>query len=153
MPESFLVLFNSQGSNVIDNTNKNKVIYEVDWEAFLPKKFKKFHCQFVFKSANTGTQLTSNGFVNMNLGKMNTSDGNSQTSNLGIIYPAACGSQYYYCSTNNDNNDFWISYPTNRQVTINLIQFDGTAFYAAAAPNLHYSLFLSLTGIPDEDIK
>ncbi len=48
MPESFLVLFNSQGSNVIDNTNKNKVIYEVDWEAFLPKKFKKFHCQFIF---------------------------------------------------------------------------------------------------------
>ncbi len=42
MPESFLVLFNSQGSNVIDNTNKNKVIYEVDWEAFLPKKIRSF---------------------------------------------------------------------------------------------------------------
>ncbi len=150
MPESFLVLFNSQGSNVIDNTNKNKVIYEVDWEAFLPKKFKKFHCQFVFKSMNSGTQLTNNGFVNMNLGKMNTSDGNSQTSNLGIIYPAVCNNQYYYCSTNNDNNDFWISYPTNRQVTIILNQFDNTT---AMANMPHYCLYLSLIGIPDEEIQ
>lgn len=149
MSESFLVLFNSQGTNVITNTNRNQVVYEVDWESFLPRKFKKFHCQFVFKSMNTGTQLTSNGFVNMNLGKMNTSDGNSQTSNLGIIYPSVCNNQYFYTSTNNDNNDFWINYPSNRIVTITLNQFDNTT---AMANMPHYCLYLSLIGIPDTEI-
>ncbi len=39
MSESFLVLFNSQGVNVISSkADRNIITYEVDWEAFLPKK-------------------------------------------------------------------------------------------------------------------
>ncbi len=85
----------------------------------------------------------------MNLGRMNVFDGNSQTSNLGIIYPAVCNNQYFYTSTNNDNNDFWINYPSNRIITITLNQFDN----ATAMTNMpHYAMYLSLTGIPDDEI-
>ncbi len=151
MSESFLVLFNTQGSNVVNNDfTKGIFTFKVDWEAFLPKKYKKFHCQFVFKSVNSSTQLTTNGFVNMNLGKMNVYDGSSQSSNLGIIYPAVCNNQYYYSSTHNDNNDFWISYPSNQIVTITLNQFDNKT---AMANIPHYCLYLSLIGIKDEEIQ
>ena len=157
MSESFLVVFNSQGSNVISNANRNSITYNVNWGAFLPKKFKKFHCQFVFKSANlssvNGTILTDNGFVNMTLGKVNVYDGNTMTSNLGIVYPVVlnytatiCNS--FYNSTNNDNNDFWISYPATQQVTLNLNTFAGTPI--GNMP--HYVLYLSLIGLTDDQL-
>ncbi len=149
MPESFLVLFNSQGSNVINSSNINAVVYDVNWDSFLPRKYKKFQCQFIFKSQNYNGTLTSNGFVNMNLGKMNVYDGNTQTANIGIVYPVVVGNQSFYNSTNNDNNDFWISYPTNRQVTINLNNFNNTSVLANMQ---NYCLYLSLIGISDEEI-
>ena len=62
--ERFLILFNSQGSNVVDNSNLNNVVYNVNWGAFLPQKYKKFRCQFVFKYINyTTSVLTLNGFL------------------------------------------------------------------------------------------
>ena len=32
--EKYLLLFNSQGSNVVNNSNLNSVSYDVDWTAF-----------------------------------------------------------------------------------------------------------------------
>jgi len=62
MSEAFQVIFNSQGSNVLNNSNLNAVVYDVNWGAFLPKKCKRFHCQFIFKSQNNvGSNLTDNG--------------------------------------------------------------------------------------------
>ena len=174
MAESYLVVFNSQGSNaLVVNNNRNSVVYNVNWGSFLPKKFKKFHCQFIFKSANFSsnaqnpTILSDNGFVNINLGKINCNDGQGQTNNIGIVYPVLeyftqgvpngntnpyvytnSTAVSYYSSTNNDNNDFWINYPTNQQVTITLNTFAGTAM--ANMP--HYVLYLSLMGIPDDDL-
>ena len=234
--ERFLILFNSQGSNVIDNSNLNQVLYNVNWGAFLPKKYKRFHCQFVFKSINyNGAILNANGLVSINLGKVNVFDGNSETKNLGFVYPVlsssgggivATGTAYqtlttlnistvtsgsvslgttiqltggnteviqalgtgtgltgsytvsvsqnvgnagapvnffatgsnssFYSSTNNDNNDFYINYPSNQQVLLSLRQFDGiTALLAGAGANntvsktLHYVLYLSLEGIEE----
>lgn len=149
MAEAYSVIFNSQGTNVVvNNANNTSITYNVNWNAFLPMKFKKFHCQFIFKSQNYAGILVNNGFVNMNLGKVNVFDGTTMTSNLGIIYPVITNTTAgalasYYNSTNNDNNDFWIQYPTNQQVTINLNTFAGVAM--ANMPS--YTLVLNLIGI------
>lgn len=174
MSESYLVVFNSQGANAVNNANINAVVYNVNWGSFLPKKFKKFQCQFIFKSANllstaiAPTILADNGFVNMNIGKINCNDGQGQTNNIGIVYPVleyylqgvAYGNTNpyvysnstavsYYTSTNNDNNVFWIDYPTNQQITVTLNTFAGVAM--ANMP--HYVLYLNLMGIPDDELN
>ena len=146
MSEAFQVIFNSQGSNVINNTNLNAVQYNVNWTAFLPLKYKKFHCQFIFKSVNYAGALVDNGFVNMNLGRVNVSDGLTMSQNLGIVYPVYLSAGVsYYNSTNNDNNVFWIDYPINRTVTLNLKTFAGVNM----ANMQHYTLILNLIGIED----
>lgn len=149
MPESFQVIFNSQGTNVINNANRNAVVYNVNWTSFLPKKYKKFHCQFVFKSQNFAGALTDNGFVNMNMGRISVFDGLQMSNSLGIIYPVYLSANVsFYNSTNNDNNDFWIDYPINNQITITLNTFAGNAM--GNMP--HYTLMLNLIGVDDEDI-
>jgi len=149
MPESFQVIFNSQGTNVINNANRNAVVYNVNWTSFLPKKYKKFHCQFVFKSQNFAGALTDNGFVYMNMGRISVFDGLQMSNSLGIIYPVYLSANVsFYNSTNNDNNDFWIDYPINNQITITLNTFAGNAM--GNMP--HYTLMLNLIGVDDEDI-
>ncbi len=151
MPESFQVIFNSRGANVINAANLNAVQYNVNWGAFLPTKFKKFHCQFIFKSENFAGVLTNNGFVNLNCGRVNVYDGHVMSYNLGIIYPVVTSANSsYYNSTNNDNNDFWIDYPTNNMVTLTLNQFDN-ATAMANMPN--YVLMMNLMGVDDDDLK
>ena len=150
MSEAFQVIFNSQGANVVNNTSLNAVVYNVNWGAFLPKKYKKFHCQFVFKSQNYNGALTNNGFVNINMGRVSVFDGQQMSTNLGIIYPQylTTAAVSYYTSTNNDNNDFWIDYPIQTAITITLKTFAG----GNMANMQHYCLYLSLQGIPDENI-
>ena len=156
MPEAFQLIFNSQGSNVINKDangnilNINAVVYNVNWTAFLPKKYKKFHCQFVFKSQNYGGNLTDNGFLNMNIGRVSVFDGQQMTTNLGIVYPVVlvANAISYYSSTNNDNNDFWIDYPINNTVTLTLNTFGGTVMRNMP----HYVVMLNLIGIDDEEV-
>jgi hypothetical protein len=151
MPESYQVIFNSRGSNVINAANLNAVQYNVNWGAFLPTKFKKYHCQFIFKSENYNGVLTNNGFVNFNCGKVNIFDGLSMSYNLGIIYPVVTSNaSSYYNSTNNDNNDFWISYPTNNIITVVLNQFNGVT---AMANMPNYVLILNLVGVATDDLN
>ncbi len=151
MPESFQVIFNSRGANVINAGNLNAVQYNVNWGAFLPTKFKKFHCQFIFKSENYAGVLINNGFVNLNCGRVNVYDGTSMTYNLGVIYPVVTSANSsYYNSTNNDNNDFWIDYPTNNMVTITLNQFNN-ATAMANMPN--YVLMMNMMGVDDDDLN
>ena len=154
--EIFQVIFNTQGPNVMTAVNnfaaRTSVTYNVNWDALIPRKHNKFHCQFVFKSlnfstANPGTSLSDNGFVNMNLGRLNIYDGLQQSQNLGIVYPVIISSvagaywSYYNC-TNNDNNDFVIDYPNNTSITITLSTFAG----APMANMPHYVLILNLRG-------
>jgi len=156
MPEAFQVIFNSQGSNVLTPTatpaNRASITYYVNWGAFLPKKYKKFHCQFVFKSQNYAGNLTDNGFVNMNIGRVSVFDGQQMSTNLGIVYPVilVANTNSYYSSTNNDNNDFWIDYPINNSVTVTLNTFGGQT---AMTFMPHYVIMLNLIGIEDEDTK
>lgn len=161
--ECFNLIFCSRttqaiGGNVIDNSNLNAVKYFVNWGSFLPKKYKKFHCQFIFKSENyvsatsTNTTLNDNGFVSMDFGRVNVYDGLSNTQKLGIIYPVinTVGNNFqaYYSSTNNDNNDFWIDYPTNQTITINLKNFAGNNM--GNMP--HYTLIMNLIGVLEEEM-
>ena len=156
--EIFQVIFSSQGYNttspVANAVNRAAVTYNVNWDAIIPKnKYNKFKCQFVFKSLNWSSALngngflTDNGFVNMNLGRVNIFDGLQMSQNLGIVYPvilsttANAQTSYYNC-TNNDNNDFVIDYPNNTSVTITLNNFNG----AVMANMPHYVLILNLTG-------
>ena len=149
MPESFTVIFNSQGRNVINNAALADVTYLVNWTAFLPLKFKRFKCRFVFKSTNYAVALLANpGLVNMNLGKVDTYNGNSMASSIGIIYPVVTNPTVgalasYYNASPDDNADFCIDYPTNQQITIDLNTFAG----ATLAPMINYCLILTLEGI------
>ena len=155
MPEAFQVIFNSQGSNVLTPTatavNRTNIMYNVNWGAFLPKKYKKFHCQFVFKSLSYPSNLIDNGFVNMNIGRVSVFDGQQMSTNLGIVYPVilVANTLSFYSSTNNDNNDFWIDYPINNTVTVTLNTFAGQAMLNMP----HYVIMLNLIGIDDEDTK
>jgi hypothetical protein len=151
MPESFQVIFNSRGANVINAVNLNAIQYNVQWGAFLPTKFKKFHCQFIFKSENYAGVLTNNGFVTLNCGTVNVYNGISMSNNLGIIYPVVTSANSsYYNSTNNDNNDFWINYPSNNIITIILNEFDGIT-PIANMPN--YVLMMNLIGVDNDDLN
>jgi hypothetical protein len=87
MSESFLILFNSQGSNVQSNSDRSNITYFCNWGAYLPKKYKKFRCQFVFKSINYNALLMDNCLLGMNIGRSNVFDGVSTTNNLGCVYP------------------------------------------------------------------
>jgi hypothetical protein len=155
--EIFQFVFNSQGSNVMSPTGtpaqRASITYNVNWGALLPDKYNRFNCQFVFKSINYTPGgpgngfLVDNGFLSMNLGKMNVYDGLQQSYNLGIVYPVigstTAGAQTsYYNSTNNDNNNFTICYPNNNTVTLNLNTFAGVAM--GNMP--HYSVILNVVG-------
>ena len=149
MSESFQIIFNSQGSNVLSNTNRNAIVYNVNWGGFLPRRYKKFKCKFTFRSLNYVGFFTDNGFVTMNIGRTNVYDGNSMSYNLGRITPGYySANQVYYEATLNDNIEIWIDYPTNNIITITLNSFSNTPL-----PNMpHYCLILNLTGIKDDDL-
>ena len=155
--ETYQVIFNSQGSNILSPNNtaqaRASITYDLNWEAIIPRdKYNKFRCQFILKSvpytgAGGNGLLGDIGFVNMNLGRVNIYDGLQQSQNLGIIYPVylntVAGSQrsYYTCASS-DNNEFVIDYPNNHMITIALNNFNGPIL--ANMP--HYVLILSLTG-------
>ena len=123
-PDRYTIIFNTQGSNVILGSTNATATLNVNWSAILDPKYKRFHCQFVFKSLTTSDFRTDNAFVNMNFGTKKIFDGLSATDNIGIVYPVSLStSQSFYSSTNNDNNDFYINYPTSNNVTISLNSF------------------------------
>jgi hypothetical protein len=160
MPEQYQVYFNSRSSNAIQDATLglNKVTYLMNWGSFLPKKYKRFLCQFIFKSENysatDGTTLTDNGFVNLSMGNTYTFDGSTRSNNIGIIYPvittySATNTSSFYNSTNNDNNQFYMDYPLSNSVVITLNRYDGTIM--RNMPN--YTIFLNLVGVSEEDDK
>ena len=150
--EIFQIIFNTQGSNVMSPVGnalaRSSVTYNVNWGALLPMKYNKFNCQFVFKSINVAGLLIDNGFLNMNIGRVNVYDGLQQSQNLGIVYPVylntiAGNLASYYNSTNNDNNNFTMDYPNNNSVTLTLKNFDGIT----PMTNMpHYVVILNVTG-------
>ena len=161
MPEQYQVYFSSRASNAIQDATLglNKITYLMNWDGFLPKKYKRFLCQFVFKSenyaSNTGGVLTDNGFVNIQMGSLYSFNGDSRSNNIGIIYPVVttftnqsnCSS--FYNSTNNDNNQFYMDYPLSQNVVITLNRFDNTVMHNMP----HYCLILNMVGVTDTDDK
>jgi len=176
--ERFTVIFNTRGSNVLSigvpdepaanveltpaviesNNNYNTVTYNVNWLSILPTKYKKFQCQFVFKSNKFGhgqNNIAKHiiGFIDMNIGRTNIYDGLQMSNNIGYILPRATTASelndLYYSSTTNDNNDFWIDYPTNNQITITLNKLDGKEKIEKMT---QYHLYLTMTGILDNEI-
>lgn len=174
MGEVFQVVFNSQGANVVDATNGSLLKYNVNWTAFLPLKYKRFSCKFTFKSAAySNSILSTNGLVYMNIGRMNTFDGLQQNQVLGVVspvilsttqtvaaaaIPAAGGNPAVaavyavallsrYEANNNDNNEFWIDYPTNPIVTLSFKTLTNgyLPFFQS------YVLVLTLTGIENDN--
>jgi len=159
MPEQYQVFFNSRASNAIQDPTLglNKVTYLMNWEGFLPHKYKRFLCQFVFKSENyasaAGAVLTDNGLVNMQMGSLYSFNGDSRNNNIGIINPTIttytsggnCSS--YYSSGNGDNNPFYMDFPVSQDVVITLNRFNNTAM----ANMQHYCLILNLVGVSDAD--
>ena len=152
MSEIYTVVFNSLGSNIINKEDLNNVIYYVNWSSFLPLKYKKFKCDFVFKSNvyigdAIKPDLVDIGLVSMNFSKTTVFNGTGNTLSIGIISPVVTSPDFlsYYSATSNDNNSFITNYPTVNQVTISFKTLAGIAL-----PNLpDYCLILTLTGIPE----
>ena len=153
---SYTIIFNSQSTNVTSlltqfGSTNSSISYNVNWGAILDPKYKKFNCEFVFKSLTTTTFRTDNAFVSMNLGNTKIFDGQSMTQNIGFVYPVTLSTtQSYYNSTNNDNNNFIVGVPNNNVITINLNSFNNTLTplgygYTNGMP--HYVLILSMQGI------
>jgi hypothetical protein len=147
MSQSYSVIFSSRGSNVVDSSSINAISYYCNWPAMLPvHKYKKYSCEFIFKSETYGGSLTNNGFVNMNIGKTDVFDGTTQSFNLGVIYPVALSAtSSFYNSTSNDNLPM-VLYPNQNMVTIKLNTFAGSAM----ANMQNYVLILNMTPIEDE---
>ena len=157
MPEQYQVYFSSRASNATVGATNATVTFNCNWGGFLPTKYKRFLCQFIFKSENytggNGAILTDNGLVNIAMGSGYTFDGNSRSNNFGIIYPVVsqftanipCNS--YYNSTNNDNNQFYMNYPNNNLVLITLKTFAG----ASMANMPHWTIYLNMIGVSDTD--
>jgi len=168
MGEVFQFIFNSQGSNVLNNANIAAVTYNVKWNSFLPEKYKKFSCKFTLKSQPyIYSILNDHGFVSLNSGRNNVWDGLQQSNIIGTISPVVLSTSRLpeivadlmvvpivirvepvtissmYESSNTDNTDFLIDYPSNTIVTVELKTFTGIDL-----PNMqHYALILTLTGI------
>jgi hypothetical protein len=143
--DNYNVIFCSRNTNNLGVGNLNNITYIVNWVNILPKnKYKKFLCNFVFKSENYAGNLTDNGYVNINFGKVNCFDGISNTNNIGIIYPVSLvGNSSFYNSTNNDNNPFTCDYPTSNSVVVTLHNLTG-----ANMGNMpHYVLIINFQGI------
>ena len=82
VPDRYTIIFNSQGNNVTLGATNATATYNVNWSSILDSKYKRFHCQFVFKSLTTSDFRTDNAFVNMNFGTMKIFDGLSMTNNV-----------------------------------------------------------------------
>jgi hypothetical protein len=150
MPETFSVIFSTTNNNVVNADDISNVIYNVNWDTFLPKKYKKFDATFVFQSTLQAAALQENGFVGMNMGRVNVFDGQqSTTQQLGMFYPVLVGNRYYYATTLNDNSSFRMSYPNENLVTLTLRQFDKTALAEIPA---NYVLVLNLTGVDNKQL-
>ena len=131
----------STSGNVISNANMNAVQFNVNWQDFLPQKYPKYSCKFVFQSlpvTGAGAFATSQiGFVNINFGKSNVFDGQGMINNIGAIYPTYSTNTYYtYNGNNNNNNDFVLSYPTNNQITVQFNTFANAIMTTMVGYNL-----------------
>ena len=160
MPEQYQVIFNSRSSNaILDETlGLNKVSFLTNWGGFLPTKYKRFSCQFVFRSENlpsiTDIVLFETGLVNMSMGNTYTFDNSTRSNNIGIIYPlvSACTDTFAlssYHSTNYDNNSFYMDYPLSSSVVVTLNKYDNTPMELMQ----HYVIILNMVGVSDEDNK
>lgn len=147
MGEIYQVIFNSQGKNIINNTNLNSITYNVNWTSILGDKYKKFKCSFTFKSQDFNGATENNCFIELNLGRTNISDGLTMSPFIGVV------SQVFYFdlsisylqATTADNNHFQISYPTQQNVILNIDTLAGVPI----ADMCHYVLVLTLEGIED----
>jgi hypothetical protein len=141
------IIFSSRNSNAtVNNGTAQSVTYSVNWSAILDSRYKRFKCNFVFKSEIYGGALTQTGFVNMNFGNVEIYNGESMSQNIGIVsYVPYNTTNSFISATNNDNNEFYIDFPINRNVTVNIINFSGGAFTVVQ----HYALIMSLEGIED----
>jgi len=157
MPEQFQVLFNSRNSisAIATATDRCNLTYNMNWGSVLPKKYKRFLCQFTFLSEqNLNTVITETGLVNINL-PSNNFNVNSRINTIGVIHPNVqyyisniSNQSFFQCSTN-DNNIFYMSYPTENQITISINKLDGSVL--SICP--HYILALSFQGVSEIDDK
>jgi len=157
MPEQFQVLFNSRNSisAIATDANRCNLTYNMNWGSVLPKKYKRFLCQFTFLSEqNLNTVITETGLVNINL-PSNNFNVNSRINTIGVIHPNVqyyisniSNQSFFQCSTN-DNNIFYMSYPTENQITISINKLDGSVL--SICP--HYILALSFQGVSEVDDK
>ena len=105
----------STSTSIINRTSLNKVQYNINWDAVLPRKFQEYLLTFTLKSVNTATSLNENLFVDINFGSSNVYELNQMTSKIGFVYPNvvqqdATHWSYFYQATIYDNPPVALTY-------------------------------------------
>jgi len=153
--EIYRIYFNSNGKNVVETINNSShLIYRVPWYSILPDKYKRFHCEVVFK---TDTLINAqyvnakdSGFVIMDGLRINGFDGVNNSSNI---------ISYFYLKTflkdtstvayTNEGyiNKFTMSYPTTDLLSVRFKDLVNDDYLDDMAP---YLLTLIIQGIEEE---
>ena len=148
MSDTYNIIFNSRGSNAINSTKLYAVQYTVNWDAMLNRKYKRYKCNFTFRSEGTASTSTAIAYINMSFGtNTNIFDGTSRSDIIGCINILNTISRYFYLSTTNDNPSFTMGYPNQNLITLNINTFSG----AALIDMTNYVLILNMVGIPDDE--
>jgi hypothetical protein len=148
MKENYTLLLNSTTTttNKTGNNTNLGYTYNVNWDNILPDRNIKYKVNFTFFSLSKGgfTDLYS---LYINFGTSDVYDNNSsRTTYLGTIHPYPLTTTVFYAVANiNDNADVTINYPSNRLITVSLINSN------AGQPTVYlssdYVLTLSFTPI------
>jgi hypothetical protein len=148
MKENFTLVLNSTAitTNKTGNNTNLGYTYNVNWENILPDRNTKYKVNFTFFS------MSKSGFTDVyslyiNFGTADVYDNNSsRTTFLGDIHPYSLTTTVFYAVANlNDNQDITISYPSNRFITVSLININSgqpTVYLSS-----EYILTLSFTPI------
>lgn len=138
--EKFCLYLNSNQAS--DNSNLNNASYNVNWQSFLPNKYKKFNVK-CFMQSEVGANLTQTGTIQVRFGHIQSHSGTNYTSILGIVKPEfLSGTSFYFFSHN--NSEVSVEYPTSNYFEVEYRQFNNSFMTEMT----NYVLCLEFTPLP-----
>lgn len=147
--------FDTKGNNNLGTTDINSVQYVVNWDNILSKKYKRFQVSITFKSSVLTGTFANMGKIGINIGSTSFYDGNIQTNFQTIIVPTTytySPAFTYFTTENSEINTFWMKYPSNNIVTIQLQTISNTILLAPTVP-ANYILQMQIKCLVDEDLQ
>jgi hypothetical protein len=156
-------VMSGQGSQVYDiSKGKNYYSYYINWDAVLPRKYRKFNVSFSFNtlmSTNGPLSPASLVILSTDFGSFSGNEPNGGSNhNLGMITIGTMvgTTNYRFQALHGDNPASTINYPSNNVITIGLAEINQLNNYALSNTNSgslqigNYMLILSFEPIDEE---